>query len=77
MLLLARKYAPEIPIHLSTQANTTNSSSVEFWAEQGVRRINLARELSFREIAEIAKNQRPKSKYLSTGLCACPIRAAA
>ena len=53
VLLLARKYAPEIPIHLSTQANTTNSSSVEFWHEQGVRRINLARELSFREMAEI------------------------
>ncbi len=54
VLLLARKYAPEIPIHLSTQANTTNSSSVEFWQEQGVRRINLARELSFQEMAEIA-----------------------
>jgi putative protease len=54
VLLLARKYAPEIPLHLSTQANTTNSSSVEFWQGQGVRRINLARELSFREIAGIA-----------------------
>jgi putative protease len=55
VLLLARKYASEIPIHLSTQANTTNSSSVEFWQDQGVRRINLARELSFQEIAEIAE----------------------
>ncbi len=58
VLLLARKYAPEIPIHLSTQANTTNSLSVEFWREQGVRRINLARELSFREIAEIMRKSR-------------------
>ncbi len=58
VLLLARKYAPQIPIHLSTQANTTNSSSVQFWQEQGVRRINLARELSFPEIAEIAKKSK-------------------
>ncbi len=53
VLLLARKYAPGIPVHLSTQANTTNSASVEFWQEQGVSRINLARELSFDELAEI------------------------
>jgi putative protease len=54
VLALARKYAPEIPLHLSTQANTTNSSSVDFWHEQGVCRINLARELSLAEIAGIA-----------------------
>jgi U32 family peptidase len=51
VLLLARKYAPQIPIHLSTQANTTNSLSVEFWQEQGVPRINLARELLVEELA--------------------------
>ena len=56
VLLLARKYAPDLAVHLSTQANTTNSLSVQFWFEQGVRRINPARELSFREIAEIVKN---------------------
>ena len=54
VLALARKYASDIPIHLSTQANTTNSSSVEFWCRQGVCRINLARELSLSEIAVIA-----------------------
>ncbi|MDR3568414.1 MAG: U32 family peptidase [Syntrophobacteraceae bacterium] len=56
VLLLARQYAPEVAVHLSTQANTTNSLSVKFWQEQGVRRINPARELSFAEIAEIVKS---------------------
>lgn len=47
---LARRYAPHVPLHLSTQANTANSEAVAFWAGQGVRRVNLARELSARDI---------------------------
>lgn len=58
VLMLARKYASQIPIHLSTQANTTNSVSVEFWENCGVSRINLARELRFRELTEIAQKAR-------------------
>jgi putative protease len=58
VLMLARKYAPVIPIHLSTQANTTNSLSIDFWQGQGVSRINLARELSFPELSEIARKAR-------------------
>jgi len=50
VLRLARRYAPQVPVHLSTQANTTNSEAVAFWAEQGMERINLARELSARDI---------------------------
>ncbi|MCI5132004.1 MAG: peptidase U32 [Candidatus Electrothrix sp. EH2] len=45
-----------MPVHLSTQANVTNRHSVRFWAAQGVRRINLARELGLEEIREIRKN---------------------
>lgn len=45
----------QIPIHLSTQANTTNSESVLFWLDQGVKRIILARELSFSDIERIRK----------------------
>ena len=49
----ARRLVPDLPIHLSTQANTTNRESAGFWQEQGAKRINLARELSLSEIDEI------------------------
>lgn len=52
-IYLAKKAAPKLAIHLSTQANTTNKYSVKFWGEQGVERVVLARELSLKEIAEI------------------------
>jgi len=45
----------KIPIHLSTQANTTNWASVKFWQRNGVSRIILARELTLKEIKEIKK----------------------
>ena len=53
VVYLAKKVAPNLQIHLSTQANTTNKYAVKFWAEQGVSRVILARELSLNEIAEI------------------------
>ena len=53
VVYLAKKVAPNLEIHLSTQANTTNKYSVKFWGEQGVERVVLARELSLKEIAEI------------------------
>lgn len=58
VLMLAKQNARDIPLHLSTQANTSNSHSVLFWREQGVRRINLARELSFSELREIRQRCR-------------------
>jgi putative protease len=53
VVYLAKKVAPKLDIHLSTQANTTNKYSVKFWSEQGVSRVILARELSLSEIADI------------------------
>jgi putative protease len=53
VMLLAKQWAPTIPIHLSTQCNTTNSLSALFWQQQGVHRINLAREISFDELSAI------------------------
>lgn len=52
---LAKSVAPQIPIHLSTQANTLNSESVKFWLKQGVKRIVLARETTLADIKMIKK----------------------
>jgi U32 family peptidase len=54
MLRLIQKSAPQLPVHLSTQANTTNIEAVRFWRDQGVQRIILARELTLKEIGEVA-----------------------
>ena len=53
LILLVRERWPEVQIHLSVQANTTNAAAVRFWQQQGVSRVILSRELSLAEIAEI------------------------
>lgn len=53
ILELVKSTAPDMEIHLSTQANNTNWRSACFWHKQGVKRIILARELSLEEIREI------------------------
>ena len=53
LIMVTRERWPEMPIHLSVQANTTNYWGVKFWQNIGVERIILSRELSMEEIAEI------------------------
>ena len=53
LIMLVRRHFPQMPIHLSVQANTVNWASVEFWQQQGICRVILSRELSLEEIAEI------------------------
>ena len=48
-----RERVPKLPVHLSTQANATNSAAAVFWAKQGVNRIVLAREVSLDNIKRI------------------------
>ncbi|MCK4956098.1 MAG: U32 family peptidase [Candidatus Cloacimonetes bacterium] len=50
---LAKQYAPNIDIHISTQANITSWRSVKFWSDLGASRVILARELTISEIKEI------------------------
>lgn len=51
-----RKYAPKIDIHISTQANIINSFTAKFFADLGVKRLILARELSLEQIKNLRKN---------------------
>lgn len=53
LIMQMREHYPDMPIHLSVQANTTNYWGVKFWQKIGVERIILSRELSLDEIAEI------------------------
>ncbi|KGK91587.1 peptidase U32 [Desulfosporosinus sp. HMP52] len=56
VIMLAKEVAPRLPLHLSTQANNTNSYSVRFWMNQGIERVVLARELTLQEMNDL----RPK-----------------
>ena len=53
LIMLTRERWPDMPLHLSVQANTVNAASVKFWQQMGLSRIILSRELSLEEIAEI------------------------
>ena len=55
---LRNEYCPEIDVHWSTQANTTNYQSVRYLFQQGIKRFNIARECSFEELKEIKENNR-------------------
>lgn len=50
---LAKEYAPDVELHISTQANNTNWAAVNAWAELGASRVVLAREMSLEEVKEI------------------------
>ncbi len=53
MFQITREIAPDLEIHVSTQANNVNFKSAEGWYKMGAKRVILAREMSFDEIAEI------------------------
>jgi len=53
LIMLVREQWPEVPVHLSVQANTVNYAAVKFWQSLGLTRVILSRELSLDEVAEI------------------------
>ncbi|MDX2464185.1 MAG: tRNA 5-hydroxyuridine modification protein YegQ [Porticoccus sp.] len=56
LIMMVRERWPEIPIHLSVQANATNYATVKFWQTQGIVRTILSRELGLNEIEEIRQH---------------------
>lgn len=56
---IVRETAPDLDIHISTQANNTNYMSAKMWYKLGAKRVVLARDLSFKEISEIRSNIKP------------------
>ncbi|MGE5633283.1 MAG: peptidase U32 family protein [Caulobacteraceae bacterium] len=63
IIMIAKEVAPQMELHLSTQASNTNYKSAEFWYKLGVKRIVLARELSFDEIRETIKKSPEGLEY--------------
>lgn len=56
VIQVVKRVAPKLDIHVSTQANVTNSETANFFASLGVKRIILAREMSLEEIKKIRAN---------------------
>ena len=56
MFSIVREVAPDLDIHISTQANNTNYMSAKMWYNLGARRVVSARELSLEEIKEVRRN---------------------
>ena len=52
-----KEYAPDVDIHISTQANTVSYHSANFWYRNGAKRVILGRELNKKQIKEIVKNK--------------------
>lgn len=71
LIMMVRERWPEIPVHLSVQANTVNYASVRFWHDIGIKRVILSRELSLEEIKEI-RQQCPDTEievFIHGALC--------
>lgn len=63
---------PNVEVHLSTQNSTSNYIAVEYFKEEGINRVVLARELSKNEIAEIIdKTKVDIEVFIHGAMCTC------
>lgn len=70
IMKFAKKVAPKLEVHVSTQHSSTNSSVVEFWQSMGMDRVVLARECSLKDIVETTSHsQVPIEAFIHGGMC--------
>ncbi|EPR29117.1 hypothetical protein I656_01245 [Geobacillus sp. WSUCF1] len=72
----ARRVAPKLEVHLSTQQSLTNWKAVQFWKEEGLERVVLAREVGAEEIRQIKEKVDIEIERSSMGRCVPPTPAA-
>lgn len=56
IMMCAKKYAPKLEVHVSTQHSSTNASAANYWKKKGMDRVVLAREVSLKDIKDTMKN---------------------
>lgn len=59
---IIKKYAPSVPIHVSTQANIVSLHACEFWRHNGAKRMILAREMNKKQLKNIMENKNPDTE---------------
>lgn len=70
IIIETAKQETNLEIHISTQASLTNFEAVNFWSEEGVKRVVLARELSLEEITEMRNNTNSDIEvFIHGGMC--------
>jgi len=68
--MCAKRVAPKLEVHLSTQHSSTNSETIRYWQKKGVDRIVLARELTLEQIkATVAHASLPVEVFIHGGMC--------
>ncbi len=70
IMKFAKRVAPKLEVHVSTQHSSTNSSVVSFWKSMGMDRVVLARECSLKDIVETTKHSKvPIEAFIHGGMC--------
>lgn len=70
IMMCAKKVAPKLEVHVSTQHSSTNSAAANYWKTKGADRVVLARELTLEEIKQtVTHSELPIEVFVHGGMC--------